>query len=105
MLIYDTDEARTLGLQSFRRLKDNEAALFVFEKPDFVTFWMGSVAYPIDIVFVGSDKKVFRVYPDCRQGSQDIYPSVEKAAWVIETAAGSGIRVGDGVRIEGARRP
>jgi uncharacterized membrane protein (UPF0127 family) len=32
-------------------LKDNEAALFVFEKPEVITFWMGSVAYPIDIIF------------------------------------------------------
>jgi len=78
-----------------------QAARLVFEKPEVVPFWMGSVAFPIDIVFVGPDKKVFRVYPNCRPGSQDTYPSEEKAAWVIETAAGSGIRVGDGVRIEG----
>jgi uncharacterized membrane protein (UPF0127 family) len=58
---------------------------------------MGSVAYPIDIIFVGSDKKVVRVYPDCKPGSQDIYPSGKYAAWVIETAAGSGIKVGDEV--------
>jgi len=62
-----------------------------------VTFWMGSVAYPIDIIFVGSDKKVVRVHPNCRPGSRDIYPSGRQAAWVIETAAGSGINVGDAV--------
>jgi uncharacterized membrane protein (UPF0127 family) len=69
----------------------------VFEKPEVVTFWMGSVAYPIDIVFVGPDKKVVRVHPDCRPGSRDIYPSCKPAAWVIETAAGSGIKGGDRV--------
>ncbi len=99
VLICDTDETKTQGLQDFRPLKTNEAALFVFEKPEVVTFWMGSVAYPIDIVFVGPDKKVVRVYPNCRPGSHDIYPSGKKAAWVIETAAGSGIRVGDVVRV------
>jgi len=97
VLICDTEDARAQGLQGFRRLRANEAALFVFEKPDVVTFWMGSVAYPIDIVFVGPDKKVVRVYPNCRPGSRDIYPSGNQAVWVIETAAGSGIKVGDGV--------
>ncbi|MGC1456115.1 MAG: SLC13 family permease, partial [Nitrospirota bacterium] len=101
--ICDTDETRTRGLQGFRQLKDNEAALFVFQEPEVVTFWMGSVAYPIDIIFVGPDKKVVRVYPNCKPGSKDIYPSGKQTAWVIETAAGSGIRVGDGVDIEGAR--
>ncbi len=101
VLICDNDEAKAQGLQEFCQLKDNEAALFVFKEPEVVNFWMGSVAYPIDIIFVGADKKVVRVYPNCKPGSQDTYPSEEKAAWVIETAAGSGIRVGDGVRIEG----
>jgi Na+/H+ antiporter NhaD/arsenite permease-like protein/uncharacterized membrane protein (UPF0127 family) len=99
VLVCDTDAAKTKGLQDFRRLNTNEAALFVFEKPEVVKFWMGSVAYPIDIVFVGPDKKVVRVYPNCRPGSRDIYSSGERAAWVIETAAGSGIRVGDGVSV------
>ena len=103
VLVCDTDEAKTKGLQGFRQLRPNEAALFLFDPPEAVTFWMGSVAYPIDIVFISSDKKVVRAYPDCKPGSRDLYPSPERAAWVIETATGSGIRVGDRVEIEGAR--
>jgi Na+/H+ antiporter NhaD/arsenite permease-like protein/uncharacterized membrane protein (UPF0127 family) len=103
VLICDTEKTRAKGLQGFRQLKDNEAALFVFEKPEIVTFWMGSVAYPIDIVFIGPDKKIIRVYPNCSPGSRDLYPSEKPAAWVIETAAGSGIRVGDGVRFEASK--
>ena len=96
-LLCDTDEARTKGLQGFRQLRANEAALFTFEPPQVVSFWMGSVAYPIDIVFIGPDNKVIQVYRNCKPGSRDFYPSGERAAWVIETAAGSGIRVGDRV--------
>jgi Na+/H+ antiporter NhaD/arsenite permease-like protein/uncharacterized membrane protein (UPF0127 family) len=97
VLICDTEDARTQGLQGFRRLSVTEAALFVFQKPEVVTFWMGSVSYPIDIVFIGSNKRVSRVYPNRMPGNKDKYPSGEKAAWVLETAAGAGIRVGDGV--------
>ena len=100
VLFCNTDDARTRGLQGFRMLKPDEAALFVFPEPEAVTFWMGSVVYPIDIIFVGPNKKVLRVYPDCRPGSLAYYPSIVPIQWVVETAAGSGIGVGDSVSLK-----
>jgi uncharacterized membrane protein (UPF0127 family) len=100
VLLCNTDESRTRGLQGFRMLKPDEAALFVFPEPRPVTFWMGSVVYPIDIIFVGPDKKVLRIYPDCRPGSRQYYPSLVPIQWVVETAAGSGTRVGDRVTLQ-----
>ncbi len=105
VLFCDTDDTRTKGLQGFRPLKADEAALFLFPEPEAVTFWMGSVVYPIDIIFVGPNKKVLRVYPDCKPGSSAYYPSVAPVQWVIETASGSGIRIGDRVKIEGVYGP
>ena len=102
VLLCDTATARITGLQGFRELASDEAALFVFPKPEVVTFWMGSVTYPIDIIFVGPDKNVLRVYPSCKPGSLEYYPSIARTQWVIETAAGSGIRTGDRVSINGA---
>jgi len=100
VLLCNTLELRTTGLQGFRKLNKDEAALFVFDKPEEVTFWMGSVAYPIDIIFVGPNKKISKVYRNRQPGSQDLYSSVNKAKWVIETEAGSGIKAGDRIRIE-----
>ena len=97
VLFCNDDESRTKGLQDFRRLKNDEAALFVFEPPEAVTFWMGSVSYPIDIIFVNRDNKVVRVYPHCMPGSREYYYSVERIKWVIETYAGSEIKTGDRV--------
>jgi uncharacterized membrane protein (UPF0127 family) len=102
VLLCDTDKTRTTGLQGFRGLTADEAALFVFPKPEIVKFWMGDVAYPIDIIFVGPSKKVLKVYRDCRPGSLEYYPSVAPIQWVVETAAGSGIKVGDRITIDGA---
>ncbi len=99
VLVCNTDSSRTRGLQGFRELKPDEAALFVFERPEAVWFWMGSVSYPIDIIFIGPDRRVVRTYPRCRPGSRDIYPSIQKISWVLETAAGSGINVGDIVNV------
>jgi Na+/H+ antiporter NhaD/arsenite permease-like protein/uncharacterized membrane protein (UPF0127 family) len=97
VLLCNDDESKTKGLQGFRRLQRDEAALFVFEPPEAVTFWMGSVVYAIDIVYVDRENKVVRVYPHCLPGSREYYHSVERIRWVIETAAGSGIRAGDTV--------
>ena len=97
VLLCETPEERTKGLQDFRQLKHDEAALFVFAQPETVSFWMASVAFPLDIIFVTPDGQVARVYPDCKPGSTDIYPSGGRIKWVIETAAGSGITTGDRV--------
>lgn len=100
VLVCDTPESRARGLQGFRPLKQNEAALFVFQRAEVVTFWMGTVTFPIDIVFVDTNGIVTKVFPNCRPGSRDFYASERPAGWVIETAAGAGIRPGDRIKIE-----
>ena len=100
VLVCDTIQKREQGLQGFRPLMSGEAALFVFDKPEPVSFWMGSVAFPIDIIFVSLDKEVVRIYPSRRPGSLGLYPSGGPVKWVIETAAGSGIRAGDKISIK-----
>jgi len=99
VLLCETDEKQRQGLQGFRQLAADEAALFPYEKPAAVTFWMGSVSYPLDIIFVLADGAVSRVYRDCRPRQTDVYPSGAAVRWVIETAAGSGIKEGDRVGI------
>ena len=100
VLLCDTGESQRRGLQGFRQLAKDEAALFPYPTPGEVTFWMGSVAFPIDIIFVDPAMTVLRVYRDCRPNQRDLYPSPGPVRWVIETAAGSGVREGDRVRIE-----
>ncbi len=100
VLVCDNDTKRAGGLQGFRPLQPDEAALFIFGRPVMTTFWMGSVTFPIDIIFINADGKVAQVYPGRMPGSIEFFPSGTPVKWAIETAAGSGIRVGDRVRIE-----
>jgi uncharacterized membrane protein (UPF0127 family) len=104
VLLCDTDEARIRGLQGLRKLRPDEAALFLFDPPQHAAFWMASVAYPIDILFVDATGRVVQVYAGCRPGSRELYPSGVRVRWVIETAAGSGIRRGDRVLFRGKER-
>ncbi len=103
VLLCDTDQARAKGLQGFKPLEPREAALFVFEQPETVTFWMGTVTFPIDIIFISPDGHVVRVSPHCMPGSHEFYGSGMPVQWVVETAEGSGVMVGDRVHIEGSR--
>ena len=103
VLLCDTAEKQRQGLQGFRQLAADEAALFPYPTPVEVTYWMGSVSFPIDIIFVSPDMTVSRVYPDRRPLQLDLYPSGGPVRWVIETAAGSGVRAGDAVAIGGSR--
>jgi uncharacterized membrane protein (UPF0127 family) len=100
VLVCDNDAKRAGGLQGFRPLQPDEAALFIFGRPVMTTFWMGTVTFPIDIIFITADGKVAQVYPGRMPGSIEFFPSGTPVKWVIETAAGSGIGVGDRVRIE-----
>jgi hypothetical protein len=100
VLVCDTDQSRAKGLQGFRPLQPKEAALFVFERPEAVTFWMGSVTFPIDIIFVSPDGYIVEVSPHCLPGSHEFYGSGIPVKWVVETSEGSGVMVGDKVVIK-----
>jgi len=105
VLVCNTQEKRTKGLQGFRPLKKDETALFIFDEPAVVTFWMGDVAYAIDIIFVGPHGKVIRAFNNCKPGSRALYSSKGKIRWVLETVAGSGIKVGDTLLIKTIQTP
>ncbi len=100
VLFCDSDEKRSRGLQGFRKLRPHEAALFSFDPPQTATFWMGTVSYAIDILFVDARGAVVAVFADLRPGSKDLYPSPSLVRWVVETAARSGVGVGDRISIE-----
>ncbi|MDH4163708.1 MAG: SLC13 family permease [Nitrospirota bacterium] len=99
VLVCTTEKEKAKGLQGFRKLASDEAALFRFDPPESTTFWMASVSYPIDILFVEQGGSVVRTYHDRRPGSRELYPSGGPVTWVIETAGGSGIKQGDRVTI------
>ncbi len=99
-LLCDSEVKRVRGLQGFRRLRQDEAALFPFDPTALPTFWMGEVSYSIDIIFVNARGEVTAVYDGLSPGSREVYTAPSPVRWVIETAAGSGVRAGDHVSVE-----
>ena len=49
------------GLAVKNQLKENEAMLFVFEKPGKHSFWMKDMKFPIDIIWLDSTGKIVHI--------------------------------------------
>lgn len=87
--IVDDDKSRALGLSGREYLASGSGMLFVFDSPDRQCFWMKDMKFPLDIVWLNSDKQVVYLQENV---SPDSYPhnfcSDDLAQYVIELNAG-----------------
>lgn len=79
----DTYQKQVIGLQSYSSLRPDSGLLFTYANPQPLTFWMGKVSFPIDIVFANDDNKIVKIYRNCQPNSSELY-SCDKASKVIE---------------------
>lgn len=90
--IADTSQKKGLGLGVRDNMTETEAMLFPMEVEAQHGFWMNGMKFPIDIVWLGSDKKVVHIEEnlqpcpnvlDCKTYTPD-----RNALYVLETVAG-----------------
>jgi uncharacterized membrane protein (UPF0127 family) len=105
--VADTPEERSRGLMGVTRLTARTGMLFVFERDDAVAFWMKDTLISLDMVFVGQDGTVRRVFarvPVVSRSLPDAQIPLEQATakYVIELPAGEAAKDGlqPGSRIE-----
>lgn len=89
VIVADTPKERARGLSGREQLSDREGMLFEFSRPDEYCFWMKDMKFPIDIIWLGSNKQVVDIKSNV---SPDTYPQTfcpnEPAQYVIEVGAG-----------------
>lgn len=102
-----TPRKRAVGLSKHKDLHQAAGMLFVNPegpKERSETFWMSTVPFPIDIVYLQANQKIGMIVHNAQPGSREnwTYP---KTAAVVEVVGGyckaRGIKVGDLVRIGG----
>ena len=102
--VADSPIKRQRGLMFHRPLGDNEGMLFVFEREDLHAFWMKNMHFPLDIIWINSNKRVVDIKTNlapCRLGPcPNIIPRAT-AKYVLEVRSGfvirNNIKVGDQV--------
>lgn len=104
--IADTSEKRSLGLGVRNNMTEGEGMLFLLEHSSRQPFWMNGMKFPIDIIWINSDKEVVHIEHSLQPCASSLdcpnyYPDSE-ALYVLETVAGFSERhnVADGTRVE-----
>lgn len=87
-----TSEQRTRGLTVKNALAENESMLFVFDNQAKHKFWMKDMKFPIDIIWIGSDKSVIDIEKSlqpCNSGFLcSTYEPDGDSLYVLETVSG-----------------
>lgn len=106
--IADTPEKREIGLSKKNSLPDDRGMLFIFDTPDYYSFWMKEMQIPIDIIYINSDK-VVSVYENLQPAENEnsplpIYKPTAPSDKVLEINAGlskeHNIKPGDTLQVE-----
>lgn len=98
---------KQIGLSSKNKISPNQGMLFLFDKPDYYSFWMKEMKFSIDIIYI-ENNKVITVISDVKPPTDSksllIYKPKKKSDMVIEINAGLAkkynIREGTSINIE-----
>jgi uncharacterized membrane protein (UPF0127 family) len=103
--VADTPAKRELGLQYRKELAADRGMIFLFPAPSVQSFWMKNTPLPLDMIFIGSDRKIVGIVEQTVPFSLDSRSVPAASQFVLEINGGLskrlGIRAGDSVRFEG----
>ncbi|MCB0720884.1 MAG: DUF192 domain-containing protein [Ignavibacteriae bacterium] len=99
--IADNGPERQQGLMYRKTMDEARGMLFVFPTEDQQAFWMKNTILPLDIMFIGKDKKIVKIHKNTTPFSEKDLPSEKPAMYVVETVAGFadkyGLKEGDSI--------
>ncbi|MCI0472224.1 MAG: DUF192 domain-containing protein [Ignavibacteria bacterium] len=84
----DTERKRMQGLMYRKTMDENNGMLFVFPVSELQSFWMKNTPLPLDIMFVNENKEIVKIHSNTTPYSEQSYPSLKKAMYVVEVIAG-----------------
>jgi len=100
--VAETSAARARGLMYVQKLPADRGMLFLYDFPQFASFWMKNTYIPLDLLFITPDGRIANIVENTTPLSLDPLESVEPVSAVLEVAGGTaarlGIRAGDRLR-------
>lgn len=98
------DASRARGLMFVDEMADDAGMLFLWRNAEPRAFWMRNTRIPLDILYIGADRRIvswFLDTPPCRTRRCPSYPSGAPAMFVLEVNGGEmealGASIGDRV--------
>jgi uncharacterized membrane protein (UPF0127 family) len=103
--VADTPAKRELGLQYRRDLAVDRGMIFLFPGESEHSFWMKNTPIPLDMIFIGRDRKIVGIVEQAVPFSTDSRSVPGASQFVLEINGGLakryGIKAGDSVRFHG----
>lgn len=97
-----TEQERARGLMFRKQLPENHGMLFVFDRPEHLSFWMKNTYLPLDMVFITDEMRVLGVVENATPLSTQSQQVPGNSQFVLEVNAGfcqaHGVRDGSRVR-------
>ena len=84
------------GLMFRTEMGADEGMLFPYDPPRVLSFWMKNTVIPLDLIFIGPDKKVINVAANATPYSEDQIWSDAPAIAVLELNGGRAAELGIG---------
>lgn len=97
-----TSAEQAQGLMFRTSMTDSEGMVFPMNPPRDASFWMKNTVIPLDLIFVGPDRRILNIAASAVPYSLDPIPSAGPVAAVLEINGGLAARLGiaPGDRVE-----
>ena len=97
--VADDAAERSQGLMFVEAMPTLEGMLFVYERPQRVSFWMRNTIIPLDMLFVEPDGVISKIHKEAVPLDESGIPGGDNVQYVLEINGGLsdrlGISVGD----------
>jgi hypothetical protein len=94
--VADTPDERAQGLMFVEEMGRFEGMLFVYERPQRVSFWMKNTLIPLDMIFADARGVVRRVHENAQPGDLTPIPGGDAIRFVLEVNGGMARTMGIG---------
>ncbi len=102
--IVETPKEMEQGLMYRKKMAPNQGMLFIYDRPQPISFWMKNTYLPLDMIFIDEDFKIVQISKDTVPYSEDPIICYTPIMYVLEINAGisdmAGITVGSVVSWE-----
>ena len=94
--VAQTDAEQAKGLMFRKALGADEGMIFPMSPPRDASFWMKNTVIPLDIIFVGADRRILNIAANTAPYSEAPLPSAGKVSGVLELDGGRAAELGIG---------